>query len=120
MDEIIQIGVFIAIMVAAVVQQNAKSKRKPSTASPAEVLEDLFPELKQEKETTVEPPTVAERPVVRTRKSASSRTQPQTSKTAPVSKGTASSDGQGKKIRLSNREEARRAFIYSEIFNRKY
>ena len=25
-----------------------------------------------------------------------------------------------KKIRLSSKEEARRAFIYSEIFNRKY
>lgn len=109
MDEIIQIGVFIAIMVAAVVQQNAKSKHKPSTASPAEILEDLFPELEQEQETTVEPPTVTKRPVVRTRKSAP----------APEAKA-ASSDGQDKKIRLTDREEAKRAFIYSEIFNRKY
>ena len=31
-----------------------------------------------------------------------------------------SSPMKDKKIRINNREEAKRAFIYSEIFNRKY
>ena len=40
MEEIIQILIFVGAMVIAVIGQNAKNKKKPTTTSPQEVLED--------------------------------------------------------------------------------
>lgn len=116
MEDIFQILIFVGAMVIAVVGQNAKNKKKPTTTSPQEVLEDMFPEIEINQETyNAEPqPAPEPRPVFK-------RTTPKTSNPPKSTQPTVSQSTKKKqKISLSNREEARRAFIYSEIFNRKY
>lgn len=117
MDEIIQILVFAGAMIVSVVIQSAKNKKKPKTVSPQEVLEDMFPDLKEFQE---EAPAETEpvRPVVvpPKRKPFKAKAKPEPPKqdvSAPVSP-------KADKIRINTRKEAKRAFIYSEIFNRKY
>ena len=118
MEEILQILIFVGAMVIAVVGQNAKSKKKPTTASPQEVLEDMFPDIETDQETPIAEPQPAPQPKpVFKRKPRMASTPPQPPQT-PVSQPTKEKEKQ--KISLSNRKEARRAFIYSEIFNRKY
>lgn len=118
MEEIIQILIFVGAMVIAVVGQNAKNKKKPATASPQEVLEDMFPEIKDIQETSVVEPQPTPNPAPAFKKTIRKNpTKPQ----GPPQKMVQSPPAkQEKKIRLNNREEAKRAFIYSEIFNRKY
>ena len=115
MDEIIQILIFVGAMVIMVVQQNVKSKKKSETTpSPAgEILEDIFPELKQA--TQQAPPAKPQKKSAPRKKPARACTQPsaETPKPTPPTSS-------APRIRLNNREEAKRAFIYSEIFNRKY
>ena len=117
MDEIIQILVFAGAMIASVVIQSAKNKKKPKTPSPQEVLEDMFPDLKEFQEGS---PMEAE-PVKKTVVSSRKKPSKAKSKPEPVVQVAPSSDNQKKdNIRLNTRREARKAFIYSEIFNRKY
>ena len=115
MEEIIQILIFVGAMVIAVIGQNAKNKKKPMTASPQEVLEDMFPEITLQEEENTMPPT---RQPVPERKRTSVKKQPIPPPAAPERRKETSK--QEKKISLSQKSEARRAFIYSEIFNRKY
>ena len=115
MEEIIQILIFVGAMVIAVIGQNAKNKKKPMTASPKEVLEDMFPEITLQEEENTMPPT---RQPVPERKRTSVKKQPIPPPAAPERRKETSK--QEKKISLSQKSEARRAFIYSEIFNRKY
>ena len=118
MEEILQILIFVGAMIIAVVGQNAKNKKKPQTASPQEVLEDMFPDIETDQETPIAEPQPAPQPKpVFKRKPRMASTPPQPPQT-PVSQPTKEKEKQ--KISLSNRKEARRAFIYSEIFNRKY
>lgn len=112
MEEIIQILIFVGAMVIAVIGQNAKSKKKPTTASPQEALEDLFPEIQLQKEEEAVP---APAPVRRKKAKAPAPKQP----VHPV-QPSPQPPRQAKKVSISSREEARRAFIHSEIFNRKY
>ena len=115
MEEFAQILIFIGAMVIAVVSQYTKKKKKPVAGSPGEVLEEMFPEIDFSQETTdVEPQPKPIRRKVSTPKQTSLKqvSQPQ----APPSPAPQSSN----KIRLNTRQEARRAFIHSEIFNRKY
>lgn len=115
MEEIIQILIFVVAMVIAVIGQNAKSKKKTMPASPKEVLEDIFPEIEYQEEEKVVP---------RTPQPASPRRQiPK--KTPPAfvpnpSVPCKKPPKPNKKITLNSREKARQAFIYSEIFHRKY
>ena len=115
MEEIIQILIFVGAMVIAVIGQNAKNKKKPMTASPKEVLEDMFPEITLQEEENAMPST---RQPVPERKRTSVKKQPIPPPAAPERRKETSK--QEKKISLSQKSEARRAFIYSEIFNRKY
>ena len=115
MEEIIQILIFVGAMVIAVIGQNAKNKKKPMTASPQEVLEDMFPEITLQEEENAMPST---RQPVPERKRTSIKKQPIPPPAAPERRKETSK--QEKKISLSQKSEARRAFIYSEIFNRKY
>ena len=115
MEEIIQILIFVGAMVIAVIGQNAKNKKKPMTASPQEVLEDMFPEITLQEEENTMPPT---RQPIPERKRTSVKKQPIPPPAAPERRKETSK--QEKKISLSQKSEARRAFIYSEIFNRKY
>ena len=116
MEEIIQILIFVGAMVIAVVGQNAKNKKKPKTASPQEVLEDMFPEIEVDQEAPIaEPqPTSKPKPVFK-RKPHMASICPE-----PIQTTVSQPPKEKEKISLNNRKEARRAFIYSEIFNRKY
>ena len=116
MEDILQILIFVGAMVIAVVGQSAKSKKKTTVASPQEVLEDMFPEIKMDQETTVVESSPAPKSVLRRNPRPASSVKPHHSSQTYVSPSTTKKEN----IRLSNRNEARRAFIYSEIFNRKY
>jgi outer membrane biosynthesis protein TonB len=115
MEEFIQIIIFVGAMVIAVIGQNTKSKKKPMDASPQEVLEDMFPEIELQEDEAMTAPTPAPAPV---RKKPRKKTTPNVMKT-PVEPPKESSKKE-QKISLNSREKARQAFIYSEIFNRKY
>lgn len=115
--DIIQVIIFIVIIVVAIVQQLSKTGKEKKKPSPREVLADMFPDIEQEN--VAEEPPVSPAPIVR--KPQSPRTQNQ----SPAQRPSAPSLKENKKqdrtpIKLSTKEEARRAFIYSEIFNRKY
>ena len=117
MDEIIQILVFAGAMIVSVVIQSAKNKKKPKTVSPQEVLEEMFPDLKEfQEEVPVEAESVQPMVVPPKRKPFKAKTKPE----PPKQEVTAPASSKTDKIRLDSRKEARRAFIYSEIFNRKY
>ena len=117
MDEIIQILVFAGAMIASVVIQSAKNKKKPKTPSPQEVLEDMFPDIEEFQEVPQPEAEPAPKKVVSPkRKPSKAKSKPE-----PVVQVAPSSDNQKKdNICLNTRKEARKAFIYSEIFNRKY
>ena len=68
MEEIIQILIFVGAMVIAVIGQNAKNKKKPTTTSPQEVLEDMFPEMTLQGEGEAMAPSVPPPAPVRRRK----------------------------------------------------
>lgn len=109
--DIIQVIIFIIIIVAAIVQQISK------TGKEKKVLADIFPEIEQEN--IEEDLPVSSVQTVRTPQTPRMQHQPM------VKKPTDSPRKENKRedrtpIRLSTKEEARRAFIYSEIFNRKY
>ena len=118
MEEVIQILVFVVAMIIAVVSQSAKNKKKSTTSSPEDVLEDVFPDI----EVTQAPEVISPQPI-RPKKAASKRTSRQAKPaalTVDSSTPPTSSEKPVQKVRISTREEARRAFIHSEIFNRKY
>ena len=118
MDEIIQILVFAGAMIVSVVIQSAKNKKKPKTVSPQEVLEDMFPDLKEfQEEAPAETEPVQPMVVSPKRKPFKVKAKPEPSKQAVSAPVTAQ---KADKVRINTRKEARRAFIYSEIFNRKY
>ena len=110
--DIIQVLIFIVIIVVAIVQQISKAGKEKKTPSPKEVLADMFPEIEQE--SMEEKVSVSPAPAVR--KPQSSRMQNQ----SIIRKAVASPLAENKRenrtpIKLSTKEEARRAFIYSEI-----
>ena len=116
MEEIIQILIFVGAMAIAVVGQNAKNKKKSKTTSPQEVLEDMFPEIEIDQETAIAEPQPAPKPKpVFKRKPRMAPVSPE-----PTQPTVSQPAKEKEKISLNNRKEARRAFIYSEIFNRKY
>jgi hypothetical protein len=119
MEDIIQILIFVGAMVIAVIGQSAKSKKKPDNPSPEEVLEDMFPEIEVVQEATETPSPEPLRPKVKAPKRTSRHTKPvpRPAVTNTPPPAPAKSD---RKIRISSPQEARRAFIHSEIFNRKY
>lgn len=115
MEEIIQILIFVGAMAIAVIGQNAKNKKKPMTASPQEVLEDIFPDIECQEEEAIVPPTPKP---VSSHKKTSKKTPPSFVSNSSVS--CKEPPKPNKKITLNSREKAKQAFIFSEIFNRKY
>ena len=115
--DIIQVLIFIVIIVVAIVQQISKAGKEKKTPSPKEVLADMFPEIEQEsmeEKVSVSPATAVRKPQ-------SSRMQNQSIIRKAVAPPLAENKRENRTpIKLSTKEEARRAFIYSEIFNRKY
>ena len=113
--DIIQIIIFIVIIAVAVIQQISKASKKEKVTSPREVLADMFPEVEGE-EQVLSPAPVRHKP-----KSPRKQNQPMAVPKQPVSLLTENKKQSNTiPIKLSTKEEARRAFIYSEIFNRKY
>ena len=119
MEDIIQILIFVGAMVIAVVGQSAKNKKKPDTPSPEEVLEDLFPEIEVQEKPVETPASQPLRPKVKSCTQTFQHAKPVIRKTEPSDPLPVSAKPK-QKVRISTRQEARRAFIHSEIFNRKY
>ena len=115
--EIVQVLIFMVIIAIAIVQQITKAKKETGTPSPREVLTDMFPttEETEEEEQTISPRPIkcATRPI---------RKKKEKHLSAPIANENTrhTPSDEKKRIALNTREEARRAFIYSEIFNRKY
>ena len=116
MEDIFQILIFVAFAAFGVIAQVRKDKKEESTASPQEVLEDMFPELTLQGEGEAMAPSVPPPTPVRRRKT---KTPPPPPQAHPVQMPTKPSK-QEQRVSIKNRKDARRAFIYSEIFNRKY
>lgn len=115
--DIIQVIIFIVIIAVAIVQQISKAGKEKKKPSPKEVLADMFPEIEQEEIREKQP--VPPAPVVRT--SHHPRKQNQQMAQKPAASALKENKKQDQTpIKLKTKEEARRAFIYSEIFNRKY
>lgn len=108
--EVVQVLIFVAIVAVAIMKQLAKAKKEAEARSqsipvPVEV------EIEEE-------PMTAPIPVTRKPQRSTSQKKQQVTVTHVASKPELPQNQT--KIKLSTREEARRAFIYSEIFNRKY
>ena len=115
--EIVQVLIFMVIIAIAIVQQITKAKKETGTPSPREVLTDMFPTIE---ETEEEEQTISPRPIKRApRPIRKKKEKPLSAPIANENTRHTPSD-EKKRIALNTREEARRAFIYSEIFNRKY
>ena len=110
----IQIIIFIVAIAVAIGQQILKANKKEKTTSPKEVLADMFPEVEEEKV------IVPSAPVIRKPNPPRKQHQPITAPKQTVSPKTTNNKPDDTPIKLKTKEEARRAFIYSEIFNRKY
>lgn len=116
MEEIIQIVVFVAAMAIAAIVKSSKGKEQPATPSPQDILEEVFPSTShmQPKEESLQAQPV--RPIKTKRvprKANSPIVEPQETPSATLPRPKSS-------IKLNTRAEARKAFIHSEIFNRKY
>lgn len=110
---IISVIAFIASLVKEITKN--KNKEKSVTPLPQDVLEEEFPDIEfepEEFEEFTETPSPQPEPIYK-----EAVTLVQTPcQTAPMPKRSQSDT----KVRINNRTEARRAFIHSEIFNRKY
>lgn len=116
------IVILIGIIVASIAQQLLKTnKDKKKVSSPREILEDIFPDMEPDTDLEVEcaeePYTWNDQP---TAKQVRREKTPPEKKNIPHTPLTEHKETQRSPLRLSTREEARRAFLYSEIFNRKY
>lgn len=108
--EVVQVLIFVAIVAVAIMKQLAKAKkeaeaRSQSIPTPVEV------EIEEQ-------PMISPAPVTRKPQRPASQKNQKATVTQVASKSELPQSQT--KIKLSTREEARRAFIYSEIFNRKY
>lgn len=113
--EIIQFLIFGIIVIIAIVQQVAKGapKAHPARKRP---MPAYLPEAE-----TVTGGTEAPAPPRRKHKQHKpAQPFPKAQAVAASPKGKGVRTGSDVRIKLNTREEARRAFIYSEIFNRKY
>lgn len=117
MEDIFQILIFVAFAVLSFLPQIQKGKNKPASSPLPDLMdeetEEFFPEA-EEDEAAVS--SVVQKPV---QQKAPART---VSVPSPKKKSEPSVPAKpsATKVRLNSRAEARRAFIYSEIFNRKY
>ena len=117
MEEIIQILKLVGPMVLIVIAVISRSSKKqyPAT-SPEEVLEEMFPVTDDLQPEEKAPQLQPVRPIKAKRTSPKVRTPRVEPRQAPLVVPQKQTD----KIKLSTQAEARKAFIYSEIFNRKY
>ena len=125
MEDIIQILVFAGIMIFTAIVKSLKADKKQETSSPKEVLKDLFPDVMEnpeEVEAVPVIPTPHPEPVTQQTK-VTKEVHPISSVSPIISVSTLKKEKDieiDKDIRIRSKQDARRAFIYSEIFNRKY
>ncbi len=113
------VALFFVISIISYVRNDAKMKQGKETSQP-HTLDENFPEVE-----LVEPSLTNPADVVgslrlsgkkRTNKESASAKMP--ANTAETSE--TSTSGRGVKVALKDRSDAKKAFIYSEILNRKY
>ena len=100
----------------------------PSGGTGAQLFGEEFPEVEVlEPQQQPQPEVVAAMPEKRPVKPKQKRggaskpvSQPQPVRTVEEGKDDKKPASEGRLVRLNNKSEAKRAFIYSEIFNRKY
>ena len=123
MEDIIQILIFAGIMIFTAIGKSIKAGKKQETSSPKEVLEDLFPDVMEnpeEVEAVPVIPTPHPEPVTQQTK-VTKEVHPISPVSPIISVSTMKKEKEiEKNIRFRTKQDARRAFIYSEIFNRKY
>ena len=119
MEDIIQILVFAGIMIFTAIVKSLKASEKQETSSPKEVLKDLFPDVMENPEEVEAVPVIltphSEPVTQQTKVIEEVHPIPPVSPIIPVPNLKKDKD-----IRFRTKQDARRAFIYSEIFNRKY
>lgn len=116
MDEIFQILIFVGAMIFSVIIQSTK-KKKEETPSPHEVLEEMFPDTVEFQEAMPIDVQLDQKPISPPRrKPFKTQIKSETVKSTAFPTVTKKQS----KVCLNSKEDARRAFIYSEIFNRKY
>ena len=120
MEDIFQILIFVAFAVLSFIPQLIKGKKEPKVPSGTsqEMLEEVFPEINEGKEIWMK--ESLEKTIIRENKPLKKERVQTVLKESSHASQPSSSPMKDKKIRINNREEAKRAFIYSEIFNRKY
>lgn len=121
MEDIIQTLFYVAVIAIAIISRITNNKEKTETPSPEEVLEDVFPNIETYQEEPVNmtpsPEAAVQETVVPEQTFSPVETTPSViiPHTSPPTL-----QNPVKTIRINTRKEARKAFIYSEIFNRKY
>lgn len=120
MDDIFQILIFVAFAVLGILPQILKGKNKPesSSSSSEEDLEELYTEWTEE-EKNISSVAIKQKSMPKS-ESIHPFSVSDKKDGIPCDSPAKTSGQPTKKVRLSSRTDARRAFIYSEIFNRKY
>lgn len=119
MEDIFQILVFVAFAVLSFLpalnkgKKDSDSQPQPQPFLSEEELEEVFPAwVEDEVPAQPSPQMIKEKREMNRQVLSEENCEKVSSKEKPA--------GVDKKIRLNSRSEAKRAFIYSEIFNRKY
>ncbi|MBE6281118.1 MAG: hypothetical protein E7095_03510 [Bacteroides sp.] len=119
MEDIFQILVFVAFAVLSFLpalnkgKKDSDSQSQPQPFLSEEELEEVFPAwVEDEVPAQSSPQKIKEKQELNRQVLSEENCEKVSSKEKPA--------GVDKKIRLNSRSEAKRAFIYSEIFNRKY
>ena len=120
MEEFIQIFIFVSAMVISVVIQNGKNKKKTKVTSPQEVLHYMFPEIEKTQEKLQTEMKIEKIPIPNSEKKKSNRKINNQIYRYEISSPTPPIKKKERIINLNSKEEAKKAFIYSEIFKRKY
>lgn len=110
--EIFQVLVVVAMIAIAVWQKSREKRVKRMQIRKQQLKKKLDAHL-----SVVPPPIPVE---ARTKKKEELRKPIEQASTSPLLSQSAVHETQTSSVRLNTREEARRAFIYSEIFSRKY
>ncbi|MDE5677617.1 hypothetical protein [Phocaeicola sp.] len=114
--DIIQVITLLVIISAAIIQQAVKSNREKKNFSLPKTSPDKFETEEEPSVQETSAPSVTN--IYRPRPTRSSNLHKP--KNTLLHQPTVPPKTDNSPVRLNTKEEARRAFIYSEIFNRKY
>lgn len=113
MEDFLPIVAFIIVMIISVVRNIAKTANKAEGGKqPARTFGEVFPQMEILQPEIPEPKTLT------------TPARKKVSTVADVSVGTTpennASEKRGCKVAINSKSDAKKAFIYSEIFNKKY